>query len=139
MSDCLDPPAICADCHELRLIYCRGVCRNCHAKQRQKEQGLCRHCQAKKATRSRGLCFCCYYAPGVRDLYPPQRKYTAKGPPANQPTMPLLKATFNVHARVQCDCKAGWDGECPACERMQRSVVGVGVGAFEDIITEDDE
>jgi hypothetical protein len=31
---------------------------------------LCRHCQTKKACRPRVLCWNCYYADGVRYLYP---------------------------------------------------------------------
>jgi len=131
MSDCLDPPAICADCRELRLIYCRGVCRNCHAKQRQRKQGLCRHCHEKKASRSRGLCFGCYNAPAIRDLYPSTSKYVTKGD-AKATTEPM-KVTFDVHAPVRCECKTGWDGECPKCERMQRETVGVGVGV-QDVV-----
>ena len=32
---------------------------------------ICRHCGAKRAIRPRGLCWGCYYAPGVKALYPP--------------------------------------------------------------------
>ena len=32
----------------------------------------CRHCHERKVCRPRGLCWRCYYAPGVRDQYPPQ-------------------------------------------------------------------
>lgn len=31
---------------------------------------ICRHCQRKDANKCRGLCVGCYYAVGVRDLYP---------------------------------------------------------------------
>lgn len=31
---------------------------------------LCRHCQRRRAYKPRALCWACYYAPGVRELYP---------------------------------------------------------------------
>ena len=40
---------------------------------------LCRHCHRAKANRPRGLCWTCYYAPGVRDLYPSTSKYARRG------------------------------------------------------------
>lgn len=41
-------------------------------------QPLCRHCNAKCASRPLGLCYACYYAPGVRELYPSTSKYCPK-------------------------------------------------------------
>ena len=35
----------------------------------------CRHCHVRRANRPRQLCFSCYYAPGVRDLYPTDARY----------------------------------------------------------------
>lgn len=35
---------------------------------------LCRHCQEKPVNRCRGLCWHCYYAPGVRGLYPSRNR-----------------------------------------------------------------
>ncbi len=32
---------------------------------------FCRHCGEGQVNRPRGLCWTCYYAPGVRELYPP--------------------------------------------------------------------
>src|ERR1700738_3096062 len=40
---------------------------------------LCRHCQRVKSNRPRGLCWSCYYAPGVRDLYPSTSKFARRG------------------------------------------------------------
>ena len=40
---------------------------------------LCRHCQKTHASRPRGLCWTCYYAPGVRDLYPSTSKFARRG------------------------------------------------------------
>jgi hypothetical protein len=40
---------------------------------------LCRHCHAAPVSRPRGLCWSCYYAPGVRDLYPSTSKYARRG------------------------------------------------------------
>jgi hypothetical protein len=31
---------------------------------------VCRHCHKNRVARPRGLCQKCFYAPGVRDLYP---------------------------------------------------------------------
>jgi len=40
---------------------------------------LCRHCQKTKSNRPRGLCWSCYYAPGVRELYPSTSKFARRG------------------------------------------------------------
>lgn len=40
---------------------------------------VCRHCHGKPVGRPRGLCWTCYYAPGVRDLYPSDPKYSRHG------------------------------------------------------------
>ncbi|HLW65419.1 MAG TPA: hypothetical protein VKS79_08890 [Gemmataceae bacterium] len=40
---------------------------------------LCRHCQKSKANRPRGLCWSCYYAPGVRELFPSTSKFARRG------------------------------------------------------------
>jgi hypothetical protein len=40
---------------------------------------LCRHCHAACVNRPRGLCWSCYYAPGIRDLYPPTSKFARRG------------------------------------------------------------
>jgi hypothetical protein len=34
-------------------------------------KSMCRHCGRREVSRPRGLCWVDYYAPGVRDLYPP--------------------------------------------------------------------
>lgn len=39
---------------------------------------LCRHCGLKVGGRPRGLCRNCYYADGVRDLYPATSKYASR-------------------------------------------------------------
>ena len=57
----------------------------------------CQHCGRARVTRPRGLCWNCYYAPGVRDLYPVTSKYGRRGPgnryqrarPATHPTNAL--------------------------------------------------
>jgi hypothetical protein len=36
---------------------------------------LCQHCRSAPVSRPRRLCWCCYYCPGVRDLYPVTSKY----------------------------------------------------------------
>ena len=40
---------------------------------------LCRHCQRAPVHRPRGLCWSCYYAPGVRGLYPSTSKFARRG------------------------------------------------------------
>lgn len=40
---------------------------------------VCRHCHKCKVNRPRGLCWHCYYAPGVKDLYPSTSKYARRG------------------------------------------------------------
>lgn len=35
-----------------------------------RERPMCRHCGVRVASKPRLLCWPCYYAPGVRDLYP---------------------------------------------------------------------
>ena len=35
---------------------------------------LCRHCGKKIAKRPGGLCWTCYYAPGIRAMYPTRRR-----------------------------------------------------------------
>ena len=39
---------------------------------------VCRHCRTSFVTRPRGLCWCCYYTPGVKDLYPSTSKYARR-------------------------------------------------------------
>jgi hypothetical protein len=45
-----------------------------------KRRNKCRHCRKKRVGRPRGLCWRCYYAPGVRDMYPSTSKYGRKHP-----------------------------------------------------------
>jgi hypothetical protein len=40
----------------------------------------CRHCRRAAISRPRQLCWSCYYAPGVRDLYPSTSKFGRRGP-----------------------------------------------------------
>lgn len=39
----------------------------------------CRHCGANPVNRPRGLCWKCFYAPGVRELYPSTSKHARRG------------------------------------------------------------
>jgi hypothetical protein len=39
----------------------------------------CRHCGRAPRSRPRGLCWNCFYAPGVRDLYPITSKFARRG------------------------------------------------------------
>lgn len=60
----------------------------------------CRHCQRKSVSRPRGLCWTCYYAPGVRDKYPPTSKYASGAVRAdidfNGPAKPAPEATAEL-------------------------------------------
>ena len=40
---------------------------------------ICRHCGQFAISRPRGLCWHCYYAPGVRNLYPSTSIYARRG------------------------------------------------------------
>lgn len=40
---------------------------------------ICRHCLTGPATRPRRLCWQCYYAPGVRQLYPSTSRFARRG------------------------------------------------------------
>ena len=56
----------------------------------QKQQDiLCIHCGKKKLNRPRGLCWTCYYAPGVKELYPPTSKYARRGVGGDNSSSPL--------------------------------------------------
>jgi hypothetical protein len=55
----------------------KGLCRRCFRRElvrrhyyQGRDGGKCRHCKGAEITRPRGLCWHCYYASGVRDLYP---------------------------------------------------------------------
>lgn len=39
----------------------------------------CRHCRKRFINRPRGLCWGCYYAPGVKEMYPSTSKYARRG------------------------------------------------------------
>lgn len=39
----------------------------------------CRHCNKRHSNRPRQLCWACYYAPGVRELYPSTSKFARRG------------------------------------------------------------
>lgn len=41
---------------------------------------LCQHCARRRVCRPRKLCWICYYAPGVRELYPSTSKFGRRGP-----------------------------------------------------------
>lgn len=57
-------------------------------------RSVCRHCHHKYVNRPRGLCFHCFYAPGVRDLYPTCSKYGRRGVPMrNEDKHPLPTPT----------------------------------------------
>ncbi len=40
---------------------------------------ICRHCKKAKISRPRNLCWCCYYRPGIKDLYPSTSKHARRG------------------------------------------------------------
>lgn len=39
----------------------------------------CRNCGHPKVNRPRGLCYRCFYAPGVREMYPITSKFARRG------------------------------------------------------------
>ncbi len=50
---------------------------------------LCRHCNKRPVCRPRRLCWHCFYAPGVRDLYPSTSKFGRRGPGNFHGNVPL--------------------------------------------------
>jgi SOS-response transcriptional repressor LexA len=73
-----------------------------------KERPLCRHCWKKPANRPRQMCWDCYYAPGVRDLYPVTSRYAtraARGLPTTKeydgPSPPPPEPTAAVNGTVR--------------------------------------
>ncbi len=46
----------------------------------------CRHCGKRRVNRPRGLCWQCYYAPGVKDLYPSTSKFASKSARGHEPS-----------------------------------------------------
>lgn len=52
---------------------------------------ICRHCRdpRKPVNRPRGLCWRCYYAPGVKDMYPVTTKHGRRGVSGENKNRPL--------------------------------------------------
>lgn len=53
----------------------------------------CRHCGERVVSRPRRLCWGCYYAPGVRDLYPTESRYGYRGTGNGNHRCPLPEPT----------------------------------------------
>ena len=76
----------------------------------QDQKTLCRHCHEQKVNRPLGLCWRCYYAPGVRKLYPSISPFVRRSPigdccgyrPAPEPTA-ARPGTFEKLERTQCE------------------------------------
>jgi hypothetical protein len=52
----------------------------------------CKNCGRAKVNRPRGLCWTCYYAPGVKEMYPSTSKFARRGVGnfnGNAPTPPI--------------------------------------------------
>jgi hypothetical protein len=54
---------------------------------------VCRHCRLRMVCRPRGLCWVCYYAPGVRYLYPSDSPSARRGLGNSQERLPLPTPT----------------------------------------------
>lgn len=50
---------------------------------------LCRHCRTAPVNRPRGMCWTCYYRPGIRELYPVNAQFAARGVADTYATKPL--------------------------------------------------
>lgn len=78
-----------SDASAMRAGRWSGRCKPCSTKAVQKvweerakalpKDEICRHCERCKVNRPKGLCWGCYYAPGVRELYPSTSKYAKRG------------------------------------------------------------
>jgi hypothetical protein len=76
------------------------------------DRPLCRHCRRNPVNRPRGLCRGCYYAPGVRDLYPSESKFVFRGvgntPPKRHPApTAALQGTPAKLAALEARAAAG--------------------------------
>jgi hypothetical protein len=67
---------------------------------------ICRHCRKRPVNRPCGLCWGCYYAPGVKELYPSTSKFRAK----REPTMAELEALIAEQSRPE-NLPAWWRAE----------------------------
>jgi hypothetical protein len=68
-------------------------CRACLVAAARLAHPRCRHCAAPKVNRPRGLCWACYYAPGVRQMYPPTSPYARRGSGNGPAPRPLPEPT----------------------------------------------
>lgn len=77
---------------------------------------LCRHCHAEPVNRPRGLGWKCYYAPGVRDLYPVTSKFVSAAVTGRDPTLtwPECRTCGQKIASTNGDYK-----RCTTCRRLE--------------------
>jgi hypothetical protein len=108
---------------------------------------ICRHCCKNKVNRPRGLCWGCFYAPGVRDLYPSTSKrgqhshdnYGGHAPPPTAtnslPGSPAKMAVLSErltlevslwHDRDATDLRRYWPAKlpCGGGRRVERKTLG---------------
>lgn len=77
---------------------------------------MCQHCGKKSVCRPRSLCTSCFASLEIRNLYPPKIKPKIAPPP----NLKLLELPDFQKEGYRC-CHGLVDGECPTCEREQRS------------------
>lgn len=79
-------------------------------------KSMCRHCGRREVSRPRGLCWVDYYAPGVRDLYPPfDERLSSARPHAEKYRKPVKPATDPTRALPGTPEKIA-----VMCERVER-------------------
>jgi hypothetical protein len=96
---------------------------------------MCRHCQQAPASRPRGLCWVCYYASGVRQLYPSTSKFARRGLGINPGRLKLppfptqaLPGTLEKIAVLEQRASLGQELWHPDDAPMDRRLVPLRVG-----------
>jgi hypothetical protein len=76
-------------------------------------RSVCRHCHAEPVSRPRGLGWKCYYAPGVRDLYPARANHLERH------DFPPCRLCGRGVATSVADYHQNFHGTCSTCKRPE--------------------
>ena len=124
----------CLHCQYRLGTQARGLCRPCHndlsiryrypleerASSPWAKRGICVNCHKERVLRARGLCCGCYEIPEVREAAPVQTNRQPKMDDGKA-RLEVMKKYPDAKAIPKCGCGRSWDGECPGCERVQRT------------------